>query len=387
VSDDLMFQDQIREIVRDAYGAITTGAGRAMAQRFYSDEELATVPPDAVDWALGVGNPVRHARLSAGEVVLDIGSGGGIDTVLAARRVGPTGRVIGLDALAEMCDRARDAAEAAGVAPWCDLREGEMEAIPLPDESVDVVISNGVINLSPRKSRAFAEIARVLRPGGRICVSDLVVNDDLPPEVLTTGPAWAGCIAGAMSERLLARKLDRAGLIDIELSERRALTLDDVALYPLFTPEVLSLMRRLVPDDTREHIATSVIVRGRKPAARISQPSTGSPGASTRVQRLDDVAAVEDGGVAVRALKRVDEVELTVKDIEPGHATPFHVHGHGHQGIIMTGTGTLQLTGRRLPLAPGDVFSIESNEPHAIASDGPGSLRLVCLDCFLVSPT
>ena len=202
MSNDLMFQNEIRDIVRAAYGAITTGAGLAMAHRFYSDEELADVPAAAVDWALGVGNPVRHAGLSEGEVVLDIGSGGGIDTVLAAQRVGPAGRVIGLDALPEMCERARAAAKAAGVAQWCDFREGEMEAIPLPDESVDVVISNGVINLSPRKSRAFAEITRVLRPGGRICVSDLVVNDDLPPEVLSSGPAWAGCIAGALSERI-----------------------------------------------------------------------------------------------------------------------------------------------------------------------------------------
>jgi quercetin dioxygenase-like cupin family protein len=303
--------------------------------------------------------------------------------------VGPTGRVIGLDALPEMCGRAQEAAKAAGVAAWCEFREGEMEAIPVPDESVDVVISNGVINLSPRKSRAFAEITRVLRPGGRVCVSDLVVNDDLPPEVLSSGPAWAGCIAGALSERIFARKLDRAGLVDVEMSERSPLTLDDVALYPLFTPEVLTLMRRLLPDDTRKHIATSLIVRARKPAIRIphvpAAPSCAD--ASALVQRLDDVAAVEAGGVTVRALKRVDEVELTVKDIEPGHTTPFHSHSHAHRGIIMTGTGMLELTGRRLPLTPGDVFSIAPNEPHAIASDGPESLRLVCLDCFLVSPT
>ena len=207
-----------------------------------------------------------------------------------------------------------------------------MEAIPLPDESVDVVISNGVINLSPRKSRAFAEITRVLRPGGRICVSDLVVNDDLPPEVLSSGPAWAGCIAGALSERIFARKLDRAGLVDVEMSERSMLTLDDVALYPLFTPEVLSLMRRVLPDDTRQHIATSVIVRARKPAARIPKTAAVScPDASALVQRLDDVAAVEAGGVTVRPLKRVDEVELKVKDIEPGH-TPRSTHSHAHRG-------------------------------------------------------
>jgi SAM-dependent methyltransferase len=387
MSNDLMFQNEIRDIVDAAYGAITTGAGLAMAHRFYSDEELADVPAAAVDWALGVGNPVRHAGLSEGEVVLDVGSGGGIDTVLAAQRVGPPGRVIGLDALPEMCERARAAASAAGVAQWCNFQEGEMEAIPLPDESVDVVISNGVINLSPRKSRAFAEITRVLRPGGRICVSDLVVNNDLPPEVLSLGPAWAGCIAGALSERIFRGKLDRAGLVDVEMSERSMLTLDDVALYPLFTPDVLSLMRRVLPDDTRQHIATSVIVRARKPAVPIPKTAVSCPDASALVQRLDDVAAVEAGGVTVRALKRVDEVELTVKDVESGHTTLFHSHSHAHRGIVMTGTGMLQLTGRRLPLTPGDVFSIAPNEPHAIASEGPGSLRLVCIDCFADAAT
>ena len=382
MSDDLMFQNEIRDIVRTAYSAITTGAGLAMAHRFYSEEELADVPAAAVDWALGVGNPVRHAELTEGEVVLDVGSGGGIDTVLAAQRVGPMGRVIGLDALPEMCERARAAASAAGVAGWCDFQEGEMEAIPLPDESVDVVISNGVVNLSPRKSRAFAEITRVVRAGGRICVSDLVVNDDLPPEVLSSGPAWAGCIAGALSERIFCRKLDRAGLVDVAVSERSKLTLDDVALYPLFTPEVLSLMRRVLPEDTRQHIATSVIVRAGKPAVPIPKTAVRCPDASALVQRLDDVAAVEAGGVTVRALKRVDEVELTVKDIESGHTTPFHSHSHAHRGIVMTGTGMLQLTERRLPLTPGDMFSIAPNEPHAIANEGPGSLRLVCIDCF-----
>lgn len=388
MSDDLMFQDEIRDLVRTAYGAIDTGAGHEMAQRFYSTEELAAVPADAVAWALGVSNPVRHAGLAEGEVVLDIGSGGGIDTVLAARLVGATGQAIGLDMLPEMCERARLAAKDAGVAAWCGFREGEMEAIPLPDESVDVVISNGVINLSPRKSRVFAEIARVLRPGGRLCVADLVVNADLPPEVLSSGAAWAGCISGALSEQVFVRKLDRAGLVDVEMSERSPISLDDVALYPLFTPDVLALMRRLIADDARQHIATSLIARARKPMARPHRGSTVGATTSTLVQNLDDISATVDaGGVAVRALRHVDDVELTVKDIGPGHTTPFHAHSHAHQGIIMSGTGTLELTERRLPLEPGDVFSIAPNEPHAIASHGPGALRLVCMDCFLVDPT
>jgi arsenite methyltransferase len=292
LTDDLMFQDEIHEVVSSAYGAITTGAGRSMVQRFYSDEELTSLPGEPLDWALGVGNPVRHAGLSAGEIVLDIGSGGGIDTVLAAYRVGPSGRVIGLDMLPEMCARARAAAEEAGVDAWCELVEGRMEAIPLPDASVDVVISNGVINLSPRKSRAFAEITRVLRPGGRFCVSDLIVDDDLPPEVMTSSTAWAGCIAGALSERVFHRKLTNAGLVEVTIDDRSALTLEDLALYPLFTPDVLDLMRRRIPTEAQQHIATSVIVRARKPlspARRTPGSPAGATDIATGVQILDDM--------------------------------------------------------------------------------------------------
>jgi SAM-dependent methyltransferase len=265
MSGDMMFQDEIRQMVRTAYRAIPTGAGRAMAERFYSPEELSSVPPQAVGWALGVGNPVRHAGLSPGEVALDIGCGGGIDTILAARRVGPSGRVIGLDMLPEMCERTRAAAGDAGVAEWCELRLGEMESIPLGEASVDVVISNGVINLSPRKSRALAEIARVLRPGGRLCVSDLTVDDDLPPEVLTSEAAWAGCISGALSERVFTKMLDNAGLVAVEMSHWVPFGIDDVALYPLFTPETLDLMRELIPKDRHDSVAVGLIVRAERP--------------------------------------------------------------------------------------------------------------------------
>ncbi|MEX2203149.1 MAG: methyltransferase domain-containing protein [Actinomycetota bacterium] len=190
--EDLLFQSEIKEVVRKAYAGIDAGAGRPAAQRLYSEAELGALPPSAVDWALGVGNPVRHAALQPGETVLDVGCGAGIDTILAARAVGPTGRAIGLDLLDEMCERARAHAKAAGVAPWTEFVRGEMEDIPLPDASVDVVISNGVINLSPRKSRVLAEIRRVLRPGGRLSVADLTVNDELPTELQTNDAAWAG---------------------------------------------------------------------------------------------------------------------------------------------------------------------------------------------------
>lgn len=265
---DLMFQDEIRTAVRDAYGSLPAGAGRAMAGRLYDDAELALVPDDAIAWSLGVGNPVRHADLRPGQVVLDVGCGGGIDTILAADAVGPTGRVIGLDTLEEMCARADAAAEQAGVADRCEFLHGEMEDIPLPDASIDTVISNGVINLSPRKSRALAEIARVLRPGGRLCVADLTVDEgELPPEIATSEAAWAGCIAGAVSESTMLTKLDNAGFRDVALSHRLPFSVDDVALYPLFSDEVVQLMHRLLSDDLRAEVAVGLIVRAVKPEA------------------------------------------------------------------------------------------------------------------------
>lgn len=191
-TEDLLFQDEIKNVVRSVYQEIPTGGGEDVATKLYSAEELDEVPVGSVVWALGVGNPVRHASLTSGETVVDLGSGGGIDSILAARRVGPTGRVIGVDLLDEMVERASYNARAAGVAGWTEFVRGEMEDLPLPDASVDVVISNGVINLSPRKSRVFAEIFRVLRPGGRMCVSDLTVEEDLPPEIMTSDAAWAG---------------------------------------------------------------------------------------------------------------------------------------------------------------------------------------------------
>ena len=192
MAKDLMFQDEIKESVREAYAGITAGAGETVARWLYSDEELAEVPPGAVAWALGVGNPVRYALLQPGEDVLDVGSGAGIDSILAAKRVGPHGSVIGLDLLEEMCERGRAHARDAGVDGWTEFRRGEMEDIPLEDGSADVVISNGVMNLSARKSRTLAEIFRVLRPGGRVSLADLTVEGELPPEIANDQSAWAG---------------------------------------------------------------------------------------------------------------------------------------------------------------------------------------------------
>ncbi len=192
MAKDLLHQEELREVVRRAYGAIPAGGGARVTLRLYDDDELRLVPEGAVTWALGVGNPTRHADLRTGETVLDVGSGGGIDSIIAAHRVGPAGHVIGVDLLPQMCERASRNAEEAGVSEWTEFRVGEMEALPVDDASIDVVISNGAINLSARKSRALAEIHRVLKPGGRLCAADLVVDNDLPPEVLTSDSAWAG---------------------------------------------------------------------------------------------------------------------------------------------------------------------------------------------------
>jgi len=191
VSQDLLHQDEIRALVREAYGSVDS-ASRAIAEKLYSQEELEGVPAVALDHALGVGNHLRYARIEPGDTVLDLGCGSGIDSILAARRTGPTGRVLALDFLPEMLERTAAAAAEADL-DNVETIEGEMEAIPLPDESVDCVISNAVLNLSPRKARALAECARVLRPGGELCLADLTVDEEeLPPEVLTHPAAWAG---------------------------------------------------------------------------------------------------------------------------------------------------------------------------------------------------
>ena len=192
MSADLLHSEERKTMVREAYQAVVSTGG-AVACNLYDSRQLALVPERARDIALGVANHMAHADIAPGDSVLDIGCGGGIDTVLAAAAVGPTGKVYALDFLPEMLQRTALAAGAAGVGDLVETVEGEMEAIPLPDESVDVVISNGVINLSPRKSRVFAECARVLRPGGRFCVSDMtIVEEQLPPEVLVHPAAWAG---------------------------------------------------------------------------------------------------------------------------------------------------------------------------------------------------
>lgn len=182
--------EQAGSIIRETYGRVQSDRA-AVAEGFYPPEELAVLPREAVLLALGVGHPVRHAALRPGEIVLDLGCGAGIDTLLAARAVGPRGRVTGLDMTPEMIERARANASAAGF-DHVEIRQGLMEEIPMPDASVDVAISNGVLNLSTRKSRVLAETLRVLRPGGRIATADLVLTAALPEDVLKSPAALAG---------------------------------------------------------------------------------------------------------------------------------------------------------------------------------------------------
>jgi arsenite methyltransferase len=188
---DLMRTGEIKGIVRDAYAAIDSST-EAIAYKLYSPEELALVPRSALERALGVGNHLRVAQIEPGDTILDLGCGAGLDAILAAHRTGATGTVIALDFLPEMLERTADAAAEAGLEN-IETLEGEIEAIPLPDASIDHVISNGVINLAPRKRRVLAECARVLVPDGKLSVSDLTVGDEeLPPEILTHPATWAG---------------------------------------------------------------------------------------------------------------------------------------------------------------------------------------------------
>lgn len=270
VGTDFLQQGAIRAAVRQTYGSVSPG-DRQVAERFYSPDELDGLPDETIRIALGVGNPVRHAALSIGDDVVDLGSGGGIDCLIAARAVAPGGHVIGVDFLAEMVDRATRAAAQTGLA---DVRfvESEIEALPLPDESIDVVISNGVINLSPRKVRVLSEAFRVLRPGGRLAIIDLILDHDLPPEIQTHPAAWAGCLSGALSETALYKGLRRAGFRDVGIDPVDDFGIEECALYPLFNDTLLGLLRRLVPEERHGRIARSVFVHGRKPAPDESLP-------------------------------------------------------------------------------------------------------------------
>ena len=192
-----------------------------ITSNLYDESQAAAIPAEAMLASLGCGNPTALAELRAGEVVLDLGSGGGIDVLLSAKRVGPTGKAYGLDMTDEMLALARENQVRSGLTNVEFLR-GEIEHIPLPDSSVDVIISNCVINLSADKDRAIAEAFRVLKPGGRFAVSDVVVkDDDVPDEVRRSMELWVGCVAGALSHDSYRDKLQRAGFDGIDIEPTR----------------------------------------------------------------------------------------------------------------------------------------------------------------------
>ncbi|MBA3906093.1 MAG: methyltransferase domain-containing protein [Pseudonocardiales bacterium] len=362
---DLMHKAEIQQLVRDAYRALESPRGPGAG--YYGADQLADLPSGAVGWALGVGNPMAHAVLPPGSRVLDVGCGAGIDVLLAARRVGPDGHVIGLDLLPEMGARARANAREAGYAN-VEIVEGEMEAIPLPDDAVDAVISNGVINLSARKMRALFECARVLRPGGHLCLTDVTLDErNLPPEVLLHPAAWSGCAAGAMAEPALLRALGRVGLVDIEIRERHPFGVEDCARFPLFTTELLDVMRATIPVHRQPTIATVVTVTARQPpqdAARTevvaSSPVRNIPAPAPVLTDMEntirefsagDRACGDDVGRDLRAwwasVPPGTRTVVTMRDPSTKADVPSLARMLGHNIEDMTETGdTLRVTVR-----------------------------------------
>lgn len=237
-----MSDRDIKQIVKEKYGEAARMAGRGKASccgtetttagcnpitsNLYGDGEVAGLPAEAVAASLGCGNPTALAQLNLGEVVLDLGSGGGIDVLLSARRVGPTGKAYGLDMTDEMLALARENQRKAGVEN-VEFLKGEIEDIPLPDNSVDVIISNCVINLSADKDRVLAEAFRVLRPGGRLAVSDVVVRGEMPATIRRSVELWIGCVAGALEDSEYREKLAKAGFEEVDLDQTRVYRVDN----------------------------------------------------------------------------------------------------------------------------------------------------------------
>ena len=238
-----MSNENIREVVKQKYGAAALrvqgsgsccrGAAPAgeggcdpITANLYSTQQSGEVPEQALKASLGCGNPTALAALNPGEIVLDLGSGGGIDVLLSAKRVGPTGKAYGLDMTDEMLALARANQQKAGVAN-VEFLKGEIEDIPLPDNSVDVIISNCVINLSSDKDRVLREAFRVLKPGGRFAVSDVVVTGEVPAAVRKSVELWIGCIAGALRDADYAAKLAAAGFEEIGIEPTRIYGVED----------------------------------------------------------------------------------------------------------------------------------------------------------------
>jgi SAM-dependent methyltransferase len=248
ITEGKMSTEDVKATVRERYGQAarqvaeggqssccsTTCCGGStedpITSNLYTDVETATLPEKAVLASLGCGNPTALAELHAGEVVLDLGSGGGIDVLLSAERVGPSGKAYGLDMTDEMLALARENQRKAGVEN-VEFLKGEIEAIPLPDSSVDVIISNCVINLSTDKGGVLKEAFRVLRPGGRFAVSDVVIRGEMPSDVRLSMELWVGCVAGALSEQEYHQRLLEAGFEEIEIEPTRIYEFADARAF------------------------------------------------------------------------------------------------------------------------------------------------------------
>ncbi len=271
-----MSQRDVKEVVKEKYGqaASRVAEGRnsccgssgaktndPITSNLYAESETADLPAEALRASLGCGNPAALAQLHPGETVLDLGSGGGIDVLLSARRVGPTGKAYGLDMTDEMLALARESQRKSGLNN-VEFLKGTMEDIPLPDNSVDVVISNCVINLSADKDRALSEAFRVLRPGGRLAVSDVVVRGEVPAEIRRNVELWIGCVAGALEETEYRSKLMRAGFEDVDLEPTRIYRAEDAREFLAGTGVDVDAIAPLV-----DHKFMSAFVRARKPLA------------------------------------------------------------------------------------------------------------------------
>jgi len=273
-----MGERNIKEIVKEKYGQaalrVATGGSSCcgaapplgecdpVTSNLYEADETAGLPTEAVAASLGCGNPTAWAELNQGETVLDLGSGGGIDVLLSARRVGPTGKVYGLDMTDEMLALARENQRKAGVEN-VEFLKGEIESIPLPDSSVDVIISNCVINLSSDKDRVLAEAFRVLRPGGRLAISDVVVRGPVPAQIRRSVELWVGCVAGALNEEEYRDKLAKAGFEEIDLEPTRVYRVEDAREFLAGAGLDAEIIAREV--DGR---FMSAFVRAKKPAAK-----------------------------------------------------------------------------------------------------------------------
>ncbi|MBZ5702920.1 MAG: arsenite methyltransferase, partial [Acidobacteriia bacterium] len=237
----------------------------------------AALPAEAVSASLGCGNPTALAQLQPGEIVLDLGSGGGIDVLLSARRVGPAGKAYGLDMTDEMLALARENQRKAGVQN-AEFLKGAIESIPLPGNSVDVIISNCVINLSGDKDRVLAEAFRVLKPGGRFAVSDVVVRGEVPAPIRKSIELWAGCIAGALEEREYIEKLARAGFTAIEVEPTRIYRAEEARGYLAHSGLDADAIAPLIDGKFM-----SAFVRAVKPPVAATRPaSAASPSAAKK---------------------------------------------------------------------------------------------------------